>query len=218
MRLLGGTPHIAFISFSCIGIITLRFANIFKLTNVSVGEIWEAVRKVKFNESLSTSCGKDGLYFNAARVRLVKTVEQELGMNRTEFSEYESEPSFQNMTAEHLKTAAEFFIYLNACPHTNTLKSLHKLWADFYADLFGAQSPDHIILTLNRITHQHEDEIVRNRNKKLLKRVETLLSLKFKKIQSLLPGMAKFTSLENNQVQAILQTTEGNNYLRINCF
>ena len=144
--------------------------------------IWKAVKNVKSNESLSTACGDSGLYINSARERIVKSVEQELKINSSNLS-------FENMTSTDLKTAAEFFIYLNACPHTDTLKSLFILWADFYADLFVKQSPDHIILTLNRIAHQHEDEMVRHRNMKLFERASNLYSLK--SVLSLMPGIEK---------------------------
>ena len=107
---------------------------------------WKAVKKVKFNATLNKACGKDGLYSD--KLILVKRVEKELQMNS-------SEVSFENMTAKNLKTAAEFFIYLNTCPHTSTLKSLFILWADFYADLFGKQSRDQIIL--NRAAHRFEN-------------------------------------------------------------
>ena len=93
--------------------------------------ILKVVKKVKFNVSLTTDCS-EGIYGNYARERIVKYVEQELKVNS-------SEESFENMTAKDLKNAAEFFIYLNACPHTDTLKSLFILWADFYADLFTKQ-------------------------------------------------------------------------------
>ena len=165
--------------------LVLRFANIFHLTDFSVDTIRKAVKKVKFNESLSTDCNSvsdGGIYNNFARERIVKSVEQELKINSSNLS-------FENMTSTDLKTAAEFFIYLNACPHTDTLKSLFILWADFYADLFVKQSPDHIILTLNRIAHQHEDEMVRHRNMKLFERASNLYSLK--SVLSLMPGIEK---------------------------
>ena len=165
--------------------LVLRFANIFHLTDFSVDTIRKAVKKVKFNESLSTDCNSvsdSGIYNNFARERIVKSVEKELKINSSDLS-------FENMTSEDLKTAAEFFIYLNACPHTNSLKSLFILWADFYADLFGKQSPDHIVLTLNRIVHQENGKIDRVRNMKLLKRASNLFSLK--SVLSLMPGIEK---------------------------
>ena len=112
----------------------------------------------------------------------MKSVEKELAINSSDLS-------FGNMTSKDLKTAAKFFIYLNACPHTSTLESLFILWADFYADLFSKHSPGHIILTLNRIVHQENDEINRVRNMKLLKRTANLFSLK--SVLSLMPGIEK---------------------------
>ena len=49
------------------------------------------------------------------------------------------------MTNKELKTAAEMFLYLNMCPPTI------KPWLVFYKELFQTQSPDQIILTLNRL-------------------------------------------------------------------
>ena len=128
----------------------------------------------------------------------MKTVEKELEMNRPEFSKYDTEPIFQNMTVIDLKKAAEFFIFLNVCPYTPTSKSSFILWADFYANLFGAQSPDHIILTLNRLK-----EVGNNPNivflkiiaQNLLNRIAQMLSLKYEDIISMLPGLLNNVSL-----------------------
>ena len=177
-----------------------RFANIFHLTNFSVDTIWKVVKKVKFNESLSTDCSDGGIYNNFARERIVQSVEKELEINSSDLN-------FGNVTPKVLKTAAEFFIYLNVCPHTDTLKSLFILWADFYADLFGKQSPDQIILTLNRIVHQEKGDSVRNM--KLLKRASNLFSLK--SVLSLIPGIEKSaTYLEDVDPENL--HTNGNRY------
>ena len=84
------------------------------------------------------------------------------------FPNYTSPPRFSNITAEDLKAAAEKFIYLDFCP----LKS----WYTFYRNLFGAESPNDIILTLNRMSHLQSKENF-GINQKLLKKIATLLNL-----------------------------------------
>ena len=93
--------------FSVLEYLVLRFVNIFHLTDFSVDKIWMAVKKVKFNELLSTACGDDGIYMNSARERIMKSVEQELEINSTD-------QSFEKKTSKDLNTAAEFFIRLSA--------------------------------------------------------------------------------------------------------
>ena len=68
----------------------------------------------------------------------VKAVEQILKIES-------SENLNDNLTNAELQTAAEMLLYLNMCPDTI------KPWLLFYKDLFQTQSPDQIILTLNRL-------------------------------------------------------------------
>ena len=68
----------------------------------------------------------------------VEAVEQELQIES-------SEQINDNLTNDKLQTAAEMFVYLIMCPNDM------KPWIVFYKNLFKTQSPDQIILTLNRI-------------------------------------------------------------------
>jgi len=69
---------------------------------------------------------------------VVKAVEQKLQIES-------SEQISDTLKNEELKTAAEMFVYLITCP--NALKQS----IIFYENLFQTQSPDQIILTLNRL-------------------------------------------------------------------
>ena len=68
----------------------------------------------------------------------VKAVEQMLHFES-------SEQINATFTKEDLQTAAELFLYLDMCPDTM------KPWILFYKDTFLNQSPDQIILSLNRL-------------------------------------------------------------------
>ena len=94
---------------------------------------------VKSETSLEWDCFKDDTLLGGdAMLSQVKAVEQMLQIKS-------SEQNNEALKNEELQTAAEKFLYLTMCP--NTIKS----WLLFYKDLFQTQSPDQIILTLNRL-------------------------------------------------------------------
>ena len=82
------------------------------------------------------------------------------------------------MTEENLKTAANMFIYLITCPESI------KPWILFYKDLFTNQSPDQILLTLNRImkgTRTQQNTYFKNLASYFFKNLSNLFSKKFDK-------------------------------------
>ena len=114
-----------------------RFANTLQLTSVSFDNIQNVVKTVRAGTSLDLSCDA-ALLFSDAMMSQVKAVEQKL--------QIESSDQINDiLTNEELKTAAEMFLYLTMCPNDV------KPWIVFYKDLFLTQSPDQIILTLNRL-------------------------------------------------------------------
>ena len=114
-----------------------RFANIFKLSNISVDKILSVVKAVKSETYIDLSCYTN-LLSEESKLLQVKKVEEKL-------QQESSDQIMKNFTSEDLKTAAEMFIYLNMCPGTT------KPWIGFYKYLFRTQSPDQIVLTLNRL-------------------------------------------------------------------
>ena len=110
-----------------------------------------------------------------------------------------SEQIDESLTIDELKTAAEMFLYLNTCPDSSWFKS----WTLFYKDLFLSQSADQIILTLNRMmktktTETSQDNDGKVRAKKLMKRVKSLMILKYEEIQDLRPEFVyRDTLIEN---------------------
>ena len=68
----------------------------------------------------------------------VKAVEEKLQVES-------SDQIIEHFTHDQLTNAADLFIYLVMCPDTI------KPWIGLYKDLFQTQSPDQILLTLNRI-------------------------------------------------------------------
>ena len=133
--------------------------------------------------STEKSCSQHGLYYDYSS--LVERLEREMKI-------VSSENRYENMASEDLQTAAEMFIYLNTCPYgagdsnTNVQKWFISWWS-FYKDMFLTQTPDNIILTLNRMTKTKTSENGRLRAQKLLKKTASLLSLQFTEIQSFLP-------------------------------
>ena len=107
----------------------------------------------------------------------VKKVEQILNIET-------SEQINDTLTNEDLKTAARLFIHLNFCPNL-----WFKFWYSFYTELFQTQSTDQIILTLNRMTKlKGKGTQVKDGNMraaKLLKRIASKISLRYKDIQRL---------------------------------
>ena len=100
------------------------------------------------------------------------------------------------MTAKSLKHAAEMFIYLGSCPgpFATWVKFYSGEWSDQRSDssMFSqlADHPDLIMLTLNRImkksniTPNNGNLTIKNIARKLLKRMDLLLTMKFAEIQS----------------------------------
>ena len=77
-----------------------------------------------------------------------------------------SEKIVKARTHEDLKTVAEMFLYLTICPKTI------QPWFRFYKDLFQIDSPDKIIIALNRLmqaTNNPRNESFKTSAKKFLK-------------------------------------------------
>ena len=71
------------------------------------------------------------------------------------------------------------YLYINMPKATNA-------WSNFYWELFQTDSPVAIILTLNRLFQ--EDLETKSIVRKLFKKAETLLTLKYEEIKSLVAG------------------------------
>ena len=158
---------------------SFRLANIFQLTNFSNEKIWRSVKKVKLETSLDTICDRTGWYYD--KLFQVAAVEEQLQIES-------SEERFAKISLEDLNAAAEMFIYLNTCPRS------FKPWIEFYKYLFQTQSPNKIILSLNRIMKEalnQKDVFLEKLAHNLFKRMTYLLSLKYEEIQSLFPGTTK---------------------------
>ena len=113
-----------------------RFANLVERSG-NMGSIWSAVRSIRFKTLTSQfRCGENHLLNN--QVSQVKAVEQYLKIESSDLK-------FENMTNGKLKIAAQTFIYLALCP------GKYNAWTEFYKNIFKAQSPSQILLTLNRI-------------------------------------------------------------------
>ena len=113
-----------------------RFANLVHKSG-DIGEIWRAVRIVR-SETLTSKfrCSYNHLLNN--QVSQVAAVEQLLGIES-------SDQPINNISNRTLKSSADAFIYLAVCP------GKYNAWARFYKDIFETESPNNILLALNRI-------------------------------------------------------------------
>ena len=143
------------------------------------------MKDVKASTSIDLGCDKDGLYVTDS-IYVVKDVENKLEIQSTE-------EIYENMTESDLKTAAEMFVYLNTCPHTDESKFWFKSWLKFFTDIFQT-SPGEIMLTLNRLLN-NENLINENEIKSIVKqlfvKIGSLFSVKYDEYQSILPGNTK---------------------------
>ena len=165
----------------------LRFANIFKLTNVSVDNIKSVVKRIKSETSIDLDCNyEDTLLEDDYKLSLVKAVEQKLQIKS-------SKKKLETFTKEELQPAAELFLYLNSCPDI-----WFRFWSNFYTELFLTESTEQIILTLNRMMKSMDTQIRDGniRAEKLMKKISTKLSLRYKDIQRLRPDQLQNVYLE----------------------
>ena len=151
---------------------------------------------IETSDDINKSCDYTGLYIESSSSSVVTKVERVL---KTE----SSEERYENMTSNDLKIAAEMFIYLHVCPYYRGQinEKWFKSWSSFYDDLFLTESPNQIILTINRMmnvkTSLNENDKLRAQ--KLFKRVTRSMSLSYKDIESLLPGKEPKNGSINDQ-------------------
>ena len=192
-------------------IFSIRFANIFHTTNITVDKMWSVAIKIKSQNSLdSAGCSGSGLYNDLSY--LVNKLEQQLEVNS-------SAMIHKNISAEHLNAAGDIFVYLNACPTPNFY--WFRPYKMFYKNLFETKSPKEIILTINRFmkTLAAIDEDI-TIEEKLFKRATKLFNLKYKEIQSMLDVVdARNVSLKSdiqNQISSETESKKTSHYILSN--
>jgi len=123
---------------------------------------------------------------------------------------------FANMTEANLKTAANIFIYiyrLYSCRSSGLISrrtfSWFSFWSPFYYSLFKKESPDKIILTLNRMIRTNPLQSKKGKVEAFLKRITTILILKYEKIQNMLPQTQKTKNLSMIHDFQYLEKSEG---------
>ena len=188
----------------------LRLANVIQMTSENLDKIWSVVRNLKNNpEAKSFLCADNGLYNDKNITYQVTEIEQKLNIQ----SSYQR---YENMTAKSLEHAAEMLIYLAVCP------GLFSPWLKFYSksyrySIFNLQfAPQEIMLTLNRImkatkTPNNHNLAIKLISQKILKRMVSMLSLKFVEIQS-----GKIQSSFGNKTTIKSLDKQGKNNIKIN--
>ena len=151
-------------------------------------KMWNILREIKLQTSLEMSCGITGIYNNMVNdIKMVEKVEQKLKINS-------SDKIYKNFTAQELEVPAMMYLYLNTCP------GIYRPWFAFYKNLFETQSPNKIILTLNRLmkgTITPQNKFLKGLAQNIFRRLASLLSLRYEEIQSMSQsqGMTKNESL-----------------------
>ena len=101
----------------------------------------------------------------------VATIEQKLEVESSDIT-------FENITMENLKHAAKMFIYLKTQnPCTDSLKEWLNVWGTIYTDIFETQSPQEILLTLNRMMRSNQTASDEGKVKTVLEKTASFLSL-----------------------------------------
>ena len=148
--------------------------------------MWSILRGIKLETSLDMTCGTIGIYNNMiSDIEMVKKVEQNLKINS-------SDEIYKNITAQELEVPAMMYLYLNTCP------GIYRPWFTFYKILFQTQSPDQIILTLNRLmkgTTTPKNKFLKGLAQNVFQRLASLLSLRYEEIQS----MSQSQGMTNNE-------------------
>ena len=179
------------ISIKLLELINYRFANIFKLSNYNLDEMWKIIRKIKSTTIFDKRCTNYFFEEKEDKLNQVLAVEQFLGINSTAVE-------MENLTVKEIKDAAEMFIYLQICPgklfdvskFDNSMPNIgeqYKSWFIFYRELFTTRSPNEIILTINRLINSQIEDDKKFIHRKLLKRISSLMNLKYEDIQRITP-------------------------------
>ena len=165
------------------------------MTSLNLKTLWTVVRKTKLFTTLNKKCTIDGLFKDHTHIRnQVKRVEENLQIKS-------SQVPYKNMTSKHLGDAAKMLIYLSTCPGVDTASAFNahpfekwfKRWNIFFKNLFEIHSPDHIILTLNRLTKNNFQNNQKGKIilQKIFKRAAFMFHLEYEAIQNILPGKGK---------------------------
>ena len=115
-----------------------------------------------------------------------------------------------------MEVPAMMYLYLNTCP------GIYRPWFAFYKNLFETQSPNKIILTLNRLmkgTITPQNKFLKGLAQNIFRRLASLLSLRYEEIQSMSQsqGMTKNESLKAKERKQSL-TFEGSIFEAVSCF
>ena len=164
-----------------------------KDSRFKVSDIKNAVKKIRAKYS-HKNCPYKNQYSNVESQ--VRTLEHLLKINSTDHI-------FANITTSDLQLAGNFFLLLNSC------SDLLKPWFSFYTNLFQNESPELIILQLNRILKNKKGTGSTDRNKmitiaeKIFKETSSLLSLKYQEIQNLIQGRRNVLWNKNDSLSGL---------------
>ena len=128
-------------------------------------------------QNFDTSCGSNGFYPSSIQTYLVGEVEKLLNISKKDKCRINDR--LNKMTRPILNFASDLFFNLMVC--SDSLKP----WFLFYKDLFQNQSPQKIVLTLNRIlkgNKTHWNKKLKDIAQKIFKEVSYSLSLRYTEI------------------------------------
>ena len=166
--------------------------------------IWNILKNIPIEISSNNTC-EYGLYHRDIIKLHIRKIEGKLNVDVSEH--YDRDIYIRkNYSYDSLQKSAEMFLYAYSCPDSL------KPWFYFYSNLFQKQSPNEILLTLNRMLKPNKNK--KNKNliaiaRKLFERATTLFSLKHMEIRKLMPksGTRSFglNESDNNLSMSSLQ-------------
>ena len=104
------------------------------------------------------------------------------------------------------------FVYLFMCPGDDEALKWFNAWTNFNDVLYKTESPAQIILSLNRLMKRNVKQEMNGNNmgvKQLFMKTVNTLSLQYKEIHSMLPGLLENPSSGTRQKIITTLKTEG---------
>ena len=167
----------------------LRFVNIYYQSSWNDETIWNLVRKMKV-AFLSKSCKSNTGFINIDAIKsVVNSFQEQLQINTCE-ADNNCNYINANLTNVNLSKPAEMFLYLVSCSI-----DLNP-WYKFYENIFEAQPPDQMVLTLNKILKSTKEKAkdLYDIAAKIFQNLDEVLVLKYKTIQNLTQGVTSLTN------------------------
>ena len=170
--------------------------NIFYQSSLEVEAIWNVVKEIKLNHFSKSCVSNTGLINKDATKSAVSLFKQKLQVKDCGELHQDCELINTNFTNTNLTKPAEMFFFLVFCS-----KSLDN-WFRFYEHLLRTQSPDHLLLTINKVLKSTKSKGEKSQDihdiaAKIFEKISSLFSLKFKTMKNIAKGFNNLSEYDN---------------------